>query len=176
MKVESVNHVQGFTFHSGKIMTDNNSLENALSVNLNDQVICEVDSSQRYYTALNHTAVHLLNHSIRKYYNNELAIIQTGSQVKQNSFKFEFKFNEMLIDKLSQKDLSKIQSMCNELIQKKLPIYINENVNLESITENKKIKFPIRMLNDVLYPLKVRVVSVGTTYDNFSTGKFHFIA
>ncbi len=99
-------------------------------------------------------------------------MIQTGSQVTSTSFKLEFKLNEILVERLTASDLGRIQSVCNELIEKKLPIYLNENVDLESVVEKRgHLKYPVRVLNDVLYPVKVRVISVGDKFENFERGK-----
>ena len=52
------------------------------------------------------------------------------------------------------------------MIKKALNIYTTDNVrnNLDEI----KLKYPLRKLNDVLYPLELRVVSIGTDWTNFS--------
>ncbi len=170
VQIDHVLTFQGFTFHSGKVLASNADS----TLKINDQVSCEIDSKSRFYTSLNHSAVHLLNHSIRRLFNNESCVLQTGSQVSPSSFKLEFKFNEILVEKLTPSDLTKIQSFCNELIEKKLAIYLTENVNLESVAENKSSKYPVRMLNDVLYPVKVRVVSVGEKIENFNKGSVKF--
>ena len=171
IQVDSVHHVQGFTFHVGKVLEIKSPEE--LSFDLNNQVSCQVDSSRRFFTSLNHTAVHVLNDGLRKHFKNESSIIQTGSIVRDKSFKLEFKFNGMLVDKLSLSDLSQIETSCNELITKSIPIYINEDVSLEKVTENNSLKHPVRLLNDVLYPTRVRIVSIGQKFDKFDQpGKF----
>ncbi|CAF0801994.1 unnamed protein product [Brachionus calyciflorus] len=149
--INNVIHLKGYTFHIGKSNT---------SFKINDLVHCEIDSKQRYQTTLNHTAVHLLSHSIRKVYNSENSILQTSSLVKPDSFKFEFKFNQNL-PKPKMEDIEKLEKNLNELISKSIPVHVKENVELE----NKNFNFPIRKLNDVLYPRKLRVVGIGANLE-----------
>lgn len=153
-QVENVVHLKGYSFHIGKSLGE---------LNVNDLVECLVDKSLRYETTLNHSAVHLLNHSIRKHYKNENSILQTNSLVKNNSFKFEFKFNE-IISKPSLNDLQKIQFICNDLVQKSIPIFIQDKVSIENENE---FNFPLRKLNDILYPRKLRIVSIGSNWNGF---------
>ena len=109
--------------------------------------------------------IHLLNHAIRKCYNKENAIIQTNSYVKNNIFKLEFKFSESLT-KPSLDDLKKIEQCCSDLIEKSLNIYVSDGQQL--IEDGTDLNYPLRKLNDVLYPSKVRVVSIGTEWKNFT--------
>lgn len=109
--------------------------------------------------------VHLLNHAIRQHFGNENSIIQTSSHVKNTSFRFEFKFNEML-KKPDITDISSIESICAQLIQKSLSIHIEDSVNLSD--DNLALNYPLRKLNDILYPRNLRVVSIGTEWKNFN--------
>jgi alanyl-tRNA synthetase len=171
VEVKHVLSLQNLTFHVGKALaTTSTSSVPTPQLDINDSVQCQVDSKSRYFTSLNHTAVHLLNHSIRSRFGKESCVIQTGSSVTDTSFRLEFKFNEMLVDKLSVDDLTVIQDTCKRLIENQLPVYINENIDLERVVENKKLQYPVRMLNDVLYPRIVRVVSVGEKFESFENG------
>lgn len=150
VNIDHVAHIKGFSFHCGK------SIE-LTNLSLNETVFCQVDKNLRYQTTLNHTAVHILNDSIRKHFKSENSILQTNSVVKNDSFKFEFKFNEMLI-KPTIKDLEKIQLICNDTIKKSIPVYIEDDVQIDDQ--------PARKLSDILYPSKVRVVNVGSKLDS----------
>lgn len=156
--INTVLNLRGFTFHIGK----SNS-----KFKINDLVNCEVDGQFRYFTTLNHTGVHLLNHAIRKLYKNENSIFQTSSSVKDTSFKFEFKFNE-IVPKPKIDDIEMLESELNKLIRKAIPVKIEDNIPLH---EDKNFEFPIRKLNDVLYPRKLRMVSVAASDDDRS-GEF----
>lgn len=112
--------------------------------------------------------MHLLNHALRKHYGNENSIIQTSSHVKNNSFRLEFKFNEIL-KKPDIKDISSIESICAQLIKSSLNIYVADGVDLND--DNTVLNYPLRKLNDVLYPSKVRVVSIGTYWKDFVIDK-----
>jgi alanyl-tRNA synthetase len=160
-KVENVVHLQGFTFHSGRLVGDTTSA----SISLNDSVVCSINKSKRFETSLNHTGVHLLNHAIRKHFNSENSIIQTNSVVNDTHLKFEFKFNEML-HKPSIEDLESIQKICMDLIRKSIPVYMNDGVIVDD-DEISKSTYPVRKLNDVIYPSKLRVVSLGKKWDEF---------
>ena len=109
--------------------------------------------------------IHLMNHALRKFYNSENSIIQTNSYVKNNSFKLEFKFGESLI-KPSLEDVKGIEQICQDSIGKSLRIYTSDNVPLTEEV-HAGLKYPLRKLNDVLYPKNVRVVSIGAEWKAF---------
>lgn len=158
-RVDKVVTLKGYTFHCGK-------LENSdASIKVNDHVECVIDSQRRYQTSLNHTGVHVLNHAIRKHFGFENSIIQTNSIVSDDHLKFEFKFNEIL-HKPTIDDLVKIQAICNEVVQKSVPVYINDAVNLD-VDDLNRFRYPVRKLKDVLYPVNIRLVSLGAAWDKF---------
>ena len=66
---------------------------------MNSEIECEIHASSRVQTTLNHTGVHLINHALRNTFENENAILQVQSQVRSDSLKFEFKFNDRLVAK-----------------------------------------------------------------------------
>ncbi len=110
----------------------------------------------------------MLNHAIRKHYGNENAIIQTSSHVKDKTLRLEFKFFENL-KKPSIQDMPGIESICAQLIKDSLNIYVTDDVDLNE--DNVVFNYPLRKLKDVLYPSKVRVVSIGTDWKNFVADK-----
>ena len=160
-------HIRGYSFHVGKIVSAEEKDASSKSISVNDTVECLVDKSYRYNVALNHTGTHLLNHAIRSYYKNESSIIQVNSLVKNNNLKLEFKFNQNLI-KPSLDDLKGIESICKSLIEKSLPVYTVDNVEYD---DGEQVKYPVRKLNNILYPIKLRVVSVGARWDEFKNEK-----
>lgn len=154
-QVENVVTFKGYSFHLGKLIHGD-------SIKLRNELDCQIDNQYRYKIALNHTGVHLINHAIRKHYHNESSIIQTSSCVRSDHLKFEFKFVDRLC-KPSVDDLTQIQSICNDLIQKAMPVYTTEGVNVDKSAP----RYPLRKLDDVLYPSRVRVVSIGAPWDQF---------
>ena len=59
--VIDVFHIRGYSFHVGKWENPNDMTV----INENEVVKTEINSSARYSTTMNHTAVHLLNHALR---------------------------------------------------------------------------------------------------------------
>lgn len=159
-RVDHVLHLKGFTFHVGRVVNDSES-----TIKLNDIVQCSIDSKRRYETALNHTGVHLLNHAIRKHFSSEESIIQTNSIVTNDHLKFEFKFNERLY-KPSVEDLRRIEEICQQLVRAQIPVYTSDDVRIDDSGE-VPLNYPLRRLNDVLYPTSLRVVSLGAEWDQF---------
>lgn len=88
-----------------------------------------------------------------------------SSSVKATGLKFEFSFSEIL-DKPTSSDIGSIQAILRNLIEQELPIYTCETASLESDLAMCE-QTPLRRLKDVLYPLKVRVVSVGAPWQSF---------
>jgi alanyl-tRNA synthetase len=56
-KINNVVHVQGFSFHEGKIIC--NDKQSNESFDSNDTVECFMDKKFRYNTSLNHTGINL---------------------------------------------------------------------------------------------------------------------
>ncbi len=133
-------------------------------ININDSIICEINKTKRYNITLNHTGVHLLNHALRNYYKSEKSIIQINSIVKNESLKFEFSFNQSL-KKPDLIDIKSIELICKQLIEKSLNIYTVNNI--KNGFDETKLNYPLRKLNDVLYPIDLRIVSIGTDWSNF---------
>ena len=106
---------------------------------------------------------------MRKHFGKENSISQLNSIVKNTGLKFEFGFNESL-EKPNFNDLKSIEKICIDLINSELPVYINEDIKIEQDLEKGKISYPLRVLKDVLYPLNVRIVTVGDKWANFFIG------
>jgi alanyl-tRNA synthetase len=120
---------------------------------------------------MNHTGVHLLNHAIRQNYGSEDSIIQVQSLVRDDSLKFEFKFNDLL-DKPDDKMLRSIQETCQTLISAGLDVHVSDQVEWDD-EKVKEFELPLRKLNDILYPRSVRVVSLGAKWDQFLKTKLN---
>lgn len=166
IKVTHVEHVLDYVLHFGKFKCDNSELKN-FKLNKHDFVNCKIDQKRRYQTTLNHTGIHLLNHALRKYYNDENSILQISSNSKDTHLKFEYSLNKAVkFEKPSVEDIENIEKICQNLIDSSLNIYENtiEYDRVEDINNSNNVK--IRKLRDVLYPKTVRVISVGDTLDN----------
>lgn len=81
--------------------------------------------------------------------------------MRNTGLKFEFSFSERL-EKPTSDDIAEIEKIMKDLIKKQLPIYSIESANLD--LKLRTNSFPLRKLKDILYPLKVRVVSMGSEW------------
>ena len=159
IKIDYVEQLQGYVFHHGTFASSQPS-----DLKVKEEVICNIDGQKRYSSTMNHTGVHILNHSIRSFYDDENSIIQVNSSAKDYNLKLEFLLNRKRLDKPNKNDIKSIETICKTLIDKALPIYEFE-ADLDTI-ETKSNVHPIRKLRDVLYPRNVRVVSIGDTIDH----------
>lgn len=170
--VTQVTNLKGLTFHCGKFETTPHTASIKLSSDSSlarPTVSCQIDALRRYQISLNHTGVHIVNHALRWHFGAEHSIIQMNSVVGEDHFKFEFKFNEMM-HKPTVEDLTSAQAICNDLIRRAVPVYANQSTRIDDLDDTEmraKFKYPVRKLNDVLYPVNIRVVSLGASWDKF---------
>ena len=93
---------------------------------------------------------------------------------QSSGLKCEMKINKALDGgKPTLADVEHIERMCTRLIDAALPIYVADNVNTKNIITPKKaqLNYPLRNLGNVLFPSKVRVVSVGAPWAKFKASK-----
>ena len=90
-----------------------------------------------------------------------------NSTVKSHGLHFEFAFNEKMAT-LGPADLKSIETICQDLIEKSLPICVADKVNLDKEIQEDPAH-SLRKLKDVLYPFNVRVVTVGADWNNFKS-------
>lgn len=114
-----------------------------------DTVKLSVNIIQKYSSARNHTATHLLHAALREVLGEHVQ--QAGSLVTDNSLRFDFNHFESV----SSKDLKKIEFIVNEKINSFLPV----NTNEMSLDDAKQCG-AIGLFEDK-YGSKVRVVSAG---------------
>ena len=164
VKVDYVEQLQGYVFHYGVYgIAETTEQQSSPDLKVNESVLCNVDGQKRFNSTMNHTGVHILNHSIRSFYNEENSIIQVNSSAKEHNLKFEFLLNRKKLDKPDKNDMKSIEAICKNIVDKGLPIY-ESKVDLDVI-DLKSNQQPVRRLRDVLYPRNVRVVSIGEKLD-----------
>ncbi|KAI1004517.1 Alanine--tRNA ligase [Podosphaera aphanis] len=119
-----------------------------------DQVICEYDELRRHPIRSNHTATHILNHSLREHLGDD--VNQKGSLVDQDKLRFDFSHKSPV----KETELQLIEDSANKYIKQNCKVY-TKIVDLETA---KGIE-GVRAVFGETYPNPVRVVSVGVEID-----------
>ncbi|EPQ64237.1 Bgt-2336 [Blumeria graminis f. sp. tritici] len=137
----------------GRYIVHNGYLEYG-TLKSGDEVICEYDEFRRQSIRSNHTATHILNHSLREHLGDD--IIQKGSLVDNDKLRFDFSHKAAITNA----ELLKVENSSNKYIRQNCKIYTKE-VDLE-IARNIE---GVRAVFGETYPNPVRVVSVGVDID-----------
>ena len=125
----------------------------------NEKIKIWIDKQYRCNMASNHSATHILHYSLKKIFNN--SITQCGSEIKSDSFRFDFTF----FSKFNNDDANKTNIYINGLIAKN----IKSKYNYLSLNEvNKNSKIEMNFLEK--YTDKVRVVSFGKYSSELCSG------
>ena len=114
-----------------------------------DSVHLEVDHERRHRIRKNHSVVHLVQAALRSILGEH--VVQAGSYVDDAYFRFDFSHFE----KVSQKDLSSLESMVNQWISDAIPI-VTEVMDITSAKKSGAMA-----LFSENYGEFVRVVSMG---------------
>ncbi|HWE03442.1 MAG TPA: alanine--tRNA ligase [Tepidisphaeraceae bacterium] len=139
--VESTRAVGGYVLHVGRIR--------AGKIRVTDTVTAAVGAG-RERTEKNHTTTHLANWALREVLGDDVQ--QKGSLVDPEKLRFDFSHGKSL----SEDELSRVESLVNEGIGKKLLVYAK--------VAPQELALKIHGLRAVFgekYPPLVRVVSVG---------------
>lgn len=116
---------------------------------IKDPVTLKVDKKRRYQITAHHSAVHLTHEVLRIVLGKH--VLQKGSHVDENSFRFDFSHNKPL----TLEDIYKIEEMVNERIRKNLPVYETLSLKEEAIQRGAQALFSEK------YGSIVRVVEMG---------------
>lgn len=116
---------------------------------LNEEVSLEVDASLRTDTCKNHSATHLLQKALKEVLGAHVE--QKGSLVAPNRLRFDFAH----FDAMTEEEISKVQDLVNEQIQKNAPV----DTKIMNIDEAKRSG--AMALFGEKYEEDVRVVSMG---------------
>lgn len=135
----------GQSIHSIKVLNG--------TMKKNDKVELVIDKEKRLDTEKNHSAVHLLQYSLRTLVSDNIK--QAGSFVNENGFRFDFSYG----DKISEERLIEIEDFVNRLI--------NENVDtkIEYMSLEDAKKLGAMALFTEKYGNIVRVVTIGNSVE-----------
>jgi len=143
--VKNVQVRGGYILHVGTLSSDN---ESSL-LKVGDTVFLHVDTERRHQVMNNHTGTHVLNFGLRKVIGEA---DQRGSLVACERLRFDFTSKAGL----KPDQIKQIETICDEVINKKLKVYAQET----PLDVAKAIQ-GLRAVFDETYPDPVRVVSVG---------------
>lgn len=119
------------------------------SFGLDEEVTLEVNASLRADTCKNHSATHLLQKALKEVLGAHVE--QKGSLVAPNRLRFDFAH----FDAMTEEEISKVQALVNEQIQKNAPV----DTKIMNIDEAKRSG--AMALFGEKYEEDVRVVSMG---------------
>ncbi len=146
-EVEATHNCGGYIVHIGRMRKG--------ELRVGDGVIGELDQRRRATVEANHTATHLLNHSLREVLGE--GVEQKGSLVAPDRLRFDFSHAKPL----TEEQAARVQALVQEKIDADLAVHA-DTVPLE---EGKRIN-GLRAVFGETYPDPVRVVSVGAPIDD----------
>ena len=101
-----------------------------LPVDLNAKFNAEVDQSQRFKTACNHSATHLIHQALRSILGTHVE--QKGSMVHSGMFRFDFSH----FAKLTSEELLAVEQFVNARIKEQIPLEESRNVPYDQAISN----------------------------------------
>lgn len=157
------------TFGDAKVFVTDTKKDNDLIIHFTDElpenpvgkVIAEVNAITRKNTELHHSATHLLHAALRKVLGTHVA--QKGSLVNEEQLRFDFSH----FSKVTNAELSEIESIVNEKIRNNIPVVIKQMGKEEAITAGAMALFGEK------YGDVVRVVIIDPEYSTELCGGTH---
>ena len=134
---------------------------NKLPVEIDADVTAEINLDKRKKTAVHHSATHLLHAALRKVLGTHVQ--QKGSLVNDEYLRFDFSH----FSKLSNEEISSIESLVNEKIRMDIPVIIKEMPKDEAMALGAMALFGEK------YGDKVRVVTMDDSYSIELCGGTH---
>lgn len=136
------------------------------TLNVGDEVMCQVATSLRSYTQRNHTATHLLHQALKEVLGEHAN--QAGSLVNSEYLRFDFSHTK----RVDQEELERIERIVNQMI------FMGCQVEVSNMTlDEAKAKGAMALFGEKYDAANVRVVSIndysielcgGTHVDNTS--------
>ena len=133
--------------------------DSALSINVGIEIVAEVDGKRRWDIMRNHSATHFMHAAMRKILGTHVQ--QAGSYVGPDRLRFDFAH----FAKLSESEISDIESLVNEKLLENIPLLHHRNIPF-----NEAKKMGALMFFGDKYGDKVNVVQFGDFTMEFCGG------
>lgn len=131
------------------------------NIKLEDQATLFIDEERRKNIVNNHSATHLLHSALRKVLGD--SVFQKGSLVTDEKLRFDFSHNK----KLSETEISDVENLVNEQIQKSSETVV-ESMSFDQAIENGALAFFGDKYGD-----EVRVLKIGGDFSTELCGGTH---
>ncbi|TPX48536.1 alanine---tRNA ligase [Synchytrium endobioticum] len=145
--VEDCQIFGGYVLHIGYLKYGN--------LSVGDEIVASYDEIRRWPLRNNHTSTHILNLALKEVLGE--VVDQKGSLVAPEKLRFDYSSKNLP----TIEQLVKIEHICNELIQKNVPVYTKEI----PLSIGRAIN-GVRAVFGEVYPDPVRVVSIGFNVDD----------
>ena len=131
------------------------------NIKLKDRATLFIDEERRKNIVNNHSATHLLHSALRKVLGD--SVFQKGSLVTDEKLRFDFSHNK----KLSETEISDVENLVNEKIQKSYETVV-ESMSFDQAIENGALAFFGDKYGD-----EVRVLKIGGDFSTELCGGTH---